>query len=76
MKTFLFIGGNSDIAWKTKKKIELILNDVINLKVRVTPPKFFVNNAKDLINKNFKKFDGVITSPPYLNVQIILGIQN
>lgn len=56
-----------DILLLTKKKIELILNDVINLKVRVTPPKFFVNNAKDLINENFKKFDGVITSPPYLN---------
>ena len=46
---------------------DAFLVNIVNLKERTMSPKFFVSNAKDLINKNFKKFDGVITSPPYLN---------
>lgn len=72
-----------DVRFKTEKELKKPIRSILDLVVdklslfetdlslvaqlQRSEIKFLGNNAKELVSGNFGGFDGVITSPPYLN---------
>lgn len=63
------IEGVPDIIKLIKTKIEILQRDITKLpdNARFGEVFLFSENAKDLVQHKNQKFEGVITSPPYLN---------
>ena len=66
MKTFLFIGGNSDIALKTKKKIELSGNQIICISRQLStnlPNAYIGNPVTNELPELSESIDGIVYFP-------------
>jgi NAD(P)-dependent dehydrogenase (short-subunit alcohol dehydrogenase family) len=66
MKTFLFIGGNSDIALKTKKKIELSGNQIICISRQLStnlPNAHIGNPVTNELPELSESIDGIVYFP-------------
>jgi tRNA G10 N-methylase Trm11 len=56
-----------DFEVAIKNQLEVYIRDLNNMTTMGVEPTLICNNAKDISEKLDKQFDGIITSPPYLN---------